>query len=440
MKFFVPKITNETHALEIHKESIKYIEKRENKDFKIYEDRSIYSIKIQINEINNEFTVGDKNNRYNELVIFIFETSTDFILCTTNFSINGGMYYKISKINQYEIDYFNKMEFKYKEWTYSLDFSNNHVVNSPLIEPNSLFKYYSNNHYNREAIVNNYLFCSHPYHLNDPIDFSSLIWDFSNLTKERFNDFFIENDIEKNVSYEVDRDNNFEYIKTIFWEIRTDKSGIISLSANESNTLMWAHYSTENGFLVEFDKHLLINGIMRNNRVDINNYVFMPIQYVNQIEPINFCNESFQSPDIPLLYALNIKRDDWKYENEWRIVCYSEGFGIPKSILKPDNDIKGIKERKLKYSKYCVKSIVLGLRFFCGNTIEKVINDDTFEVNKSDGSPSTYTFLNHLYEFYNDRLFICEYYDLEKSISRKRIKIILEKPNENSFKIIKLSQ
>ena len=74
MKFFVPKITNETHALEIHKESIKYIEKRENKDFKIYEDRSIYSIKIQINEINNEFTVGDKNNLYNELVIFIFET------------------------------------------------------------------------------------------------------------------------------------------------------------------------------------------------------------------------------------------------------------------------------------------------------------------------------------------------------------------------------
>ena len=82
-------------------------------------------------------------------------------------------------------------KFIYKDWTYELKNSNFNVIPPEGIEtPSSVFKYYSNNKNSLDALVNQYLFCSHPYQLNDSIDSTSLLWDFSNLSKGIFEKFY----------------------------------------------------------------------------------------------------------------------------------------------------------------------------------------------------------------------------------------------------------
>ena len=81
-------------------------------------------------------------------------------------------------------------EYKYGDRTYKLKNGNYDVEFSDDIKvPESIFKYYGKTNYSINAIINNYLFCRHTYHLNDSIDSSSLLWDFSNLSKVVFEKF-----------------------------------------------------------------------------------------------------------------------------------------------------------------------------------------------------------------------------------------------------------
>ena len=48
--------------------------------------------------------------------------------------------------------------------------------------PNELYKYYAFNKYSIDAFVNNYLFFSHPDMLNDLIDSTKFLLDFSNFS------------------------------------------------------------------------------------------------------------------------------------------------------------------------------------------------------------------------------------------------------------------
>lgn len=433
MKFFIPLIEDAKKAYEVYKSSIEYLKE---KGESIALGYKIYSVILQIGGIEKDFIVGKADPISDDLIVMIFENNNDFIICTTSFDVNGSKFHKHSKENPYKIDYFNKMEYNYKDWWYALDNFNCHKVKHPLEHPKTVYKYYSNTKLNREAIINNYLFSSHPYHLNDPMDFSSMLWDFSGMTEGRYNGFFEFHDLPKEVSYSTDRNNNFNEIKTKFWEIHTDRSGIISLSKNELNTLMWAHYSSENGFCVEFNIDKLINEIVYYNK-DIKNYVFMPVQYVENIDMIDFFAKEFPSPDIPLLYALNIKKADWKYEEEWRLVCYSESFGIPYSLVYPLQDNKGKTERKIYYGKDVVESIVLGQRFFNGKNIAEIKGENIYRIEDTDENPTNNKFINFIYENYNDKLFMCDNFDPRKSFKRSTIKVILEKLDENTFKIIK---
>lgn len=433
MRFFIPPVEDAKEADAVYKSSIEYL-KRKGESIAL--DYRIYSVSLQIDGIEKDFIVGEVDPISQDLIVMIFENNNDFIVCTTSFKANGGKFHKHSKEYPYKIEYFNKMEYNYKDWCYVLDNFNCHKVKHPLGNPKTVYKYYSNSKFNREAIINNYLFCSHPYHLNDPMDFSSMLWDFSGMTEKRYNGFFEFHDLPKEVSYSTDRNNNFKEIKSKFWEIHTDRSGIISLSKNELNTLMWAHYSSEYGFCVEFNIDKLISEIVYYNK-EINNYVFMPIQYVENIEMIDFFAKEFLSPDIPVLYALNIKKADWKYEEEWRLVCYTESFGIPHKLIYPLEDKKGKIERNIYYGKDVVKSIVLGQRFFNGKNIAEIKGENIYRLEDADEEPTNSKFINFLYENYNDKLYICDNFDPRKSFKRSTIKITLEKLDENTFRIKK---
>lgn len=437
MRFFVPPKFTGQEAEEVYIAVLKHLS---SFGIQAINTEKIFSLSFKVgNELYSE-RVGDKSNSNNEPVCVILEAVEAYYICTPNFGIVRNLPIRLEKksIILNSIEYFNTNieSYKYGDRNYILDKYNNHKVEHPLPQPNSLYKYYSNTEFNRHAVVNTYLFCSHPYHLNDPMDFSSLLWDFSKMTEERYISFFEHYNLPMIISFTDDKANNFNFVKSKFWEIRTEKSGIISLSGSDLNTLMWAHYSTENGFLFEFNTQKLIREVLTINK-EVSNYVFMPIQYVKTIETIDFFSEEFHSADIPYLYALNIKKNDWEYENEWRLVCYSKNFGIPFKFKIPETGKTGEIPREIFYDKDTVSSIVLGQHFLCGKNVDYFNGKDIYVIENTKENPTNFEFVDFLYMNYNDRLFMCDGFDPNESFKRKKVKISLEKIDDKAFKVIR---
>ena len=162
----------------------------------------------------------------------------------------------------------------------------------------------------------------------------------------------------------------------------------------------------------------------------------MPIQYVKELTPIDFFAEEFKSPDVPFLYILNIKKKAWKYEKEWRLVCYSEGYGVPNKILTPSlENIEGKVERKVFYDVNIVKAITLGKHFFNGDNLMSINNSNIFSIKQE---RKQLEFVQFLFENFNDRLFQCSEYQVGSKFERNRNKIQLEKLEHNVFRILEV--
>lgn len=436
MEFFIPGIKEKTEDFYINT-IVKFIE---SQGHKVFLNKRVYSITFKHkNKLITE-TVGNLSPTNNEPIFAILETENILLTCTKYRGVLKGEPMITGKHDIESIVYFESIEkniYKYGDWIYKLDSSKNHKVESPKKLPVSLFKYYNNNFDNQDAIINKYLFCSHPFHLNDSMDCSNLLWDFSNITRKIYNGFFEQlggNLLgDKKNDFELDKKNDFEFLKNTFWSIVTDRSGIISLSENPLHTLMWSHYASEKGFMVEFDRTQLIEEFKINNPSMLN-YVLMPIQYVDKLEQIDFFSNDFNTPDIPYLYSLNIKKSDWIYENEWRLICYSESYGVPNSILLPVKDIKGRNERRFYYSIDSIKSFTLGKYFFNGKNLSKYEYPDIYYIkNKSDMK-----FINYIYNNFNDRLFLSNELEEDKKFERIRHKVKLVKLGENKFQLLKI--
>jgi hypothetical protein len=430
MDFFIPTIP-QNDVEDFFKNSIvKFIE---SFGYNVLVDKRIYSITFSHNGKSITEKVGQISPSNREPIFVILETDKLYLTCTRNRGVLGGEPMIIGKQDVENIEYFgeeNKNLFKYGDWTYKLHY-NNHEVEHPKTLPESVYKYYYNNENSQNALINGYLFCSHPYHLNDSMDSSNQLWNFDKITKTVFNRFFdaFENNpiVDKRISYEDDLKNDFEYIKTAFWNIATEKAGIISLSENPLHTLMWAHYATEKGFMVEFDRAGLIERLKKYNP-KVKNYVFMPIQYVEKLEQIDFFGK-FTTPDVPFLYSINIKKDDWGYEKEWRLVCYSDGYGIPNSLIIPSDDYKGKFERKFYYDTEIIKSITLGKYFFHGKNLDKFEFPNKFWLsNKKD-----IELLEFMIKNFNDKLYFSNELAVDKKYTRSRLKIHFEKQDNNLY-------
>jgi len=102
--------------------------------------------------------------------------------------------------------------------------------------------------------------------------------------------------------------------------------GICSLSRNPLNLLMWAHYATSHtGFVIEFSIP-----IKSTSFDDLNCLVPFSVEYKKE-KPIIISPKSLKE------YALT-KGEDWKYEQEERVIDFIRGCGIHpydrKQILK----------------------------------------------------------------------------------------------------------
>lgn len=302
----------------------------------------------------------------------------------------------------------NNQEFEYQGYKYVLEGSN-HEVYSDKKQPDEIYKYYYPNENSIDALVNQYLYATHPYLFNDSIDSSELLLDYSNITLERYKSFYKqilkpEEYIKYNFDeiFVEDKKNGYASIRTNFHQYFSRQYGIISLTTNPLNILMWSNYSSEKGFMIELDRNCVISNLIKLNR-DIKNYCFRPVQYVKELEAIDMFQPPFTTPDIPFLYATNVKRAEWEYEDEWRLSVYKTDMGIPFNVLLPGiEDYEGNEERKIYYDKSCIKAIVVGKHFFNGKNCSKQNLDGSFEISDKD----FLKLLTYLSENHNDKLFI----------------------------------
>ena len=136
------------------------------------------------------------------------------------------------------------------------------------------------------------------------------------------------------------------------------KFGVISLTRNEKDLLMWAYYSQNKGFAIKLNI----------NKLNNNWFGPFPINYVSKLSKIEF-NE--YSPAMNLFYQTNVKEIIWKKEDEWRYLTYN-----PYGNYLPYFNKKNYKTRFEYYNQNAVEQIILGYDFFEPNTIKKAGNYD----------------------------------------------------------------
>ncbi|MUV03243.1 DUF2971 domain-containing protein [Flavobacterium rakeshii] len=333
-------------------------------------------------------------------------------------------------------------KFVYKDFTYKLE-NGKHVVESKIARPEIFNKYYYLNTYSVDALMNSYLYASHPWEFNDSIDCSSLLWDFSNITKEIYYKFYEHYgftrdpnfDLEEH--YEKDKNQGYSSIKGDFWFFATNTTGLISLASSPINILMWSHYSSENGFLVQLDREKLIQNIFLEN-ADLNNYCLRPIQYVKELDMIDVFGYDFNTPDVPFLYISNVKRIEWEYEQEWRLSIYKRNMGVPMSKIYIDTpDLPNKENRKIFYSKEAISSITLGKDVFSPLSCSKISDGLILEIKENVKDVPMLSFVNYIYENFNDRLYMCGEIEKSNKLLRSVEKISFEKLDLNTFRVIR---
>ena len=178
-----------------------------------------------------------------------------------------------------------------------------------------LYKYYPFNQFSLSAIINGYCWFGTPGMFNDPFDTQIIDSEFLN-------------------------------------EINFSKEKILCLSAINDNLLMWAHYAdSHKGFCIEYSEYSE-EDILNNKRIGIYNDwtptldKAKPVDYWtsdrienyvkdipnNEKEFRNFFNglsqENKQKIQDKIHHVSFIKHEDWKYEQEYRIVGTHENNNI----------------------------------------------------------------------------------------------------------------
>lgn len=248
--------------------------------------------------------------------------------------------------------------------------------------PKKLYKYYSLNEKSKENLKNNTLFFTHPHLLNDLMDGNFMLWNIDELIKSYMED---------TSSKENECELKIKILKQLINE-NLKYHGVLSLTKDYDNNLMWPHYTQENGFCIELETNSLLKDL---EQLDCENYLY-PISYIRALETINImdystCYETNGNKEydikLPILYSLAVKDFNWKYEKEWRI------FFTDRRILSNftnhldiiDDTEKQIqreelKKRNIKIKKNTIKNIILAPYFFNNDRFNKASSELDIEV------------------------------------------------------------
>jgi len=251
---------------------------------------------------------------------------------------------------------------KYNDWEYELLYENGDIPklnvkpNKSQEKPKSLSKYYSLNENNVLAFLNNEFYVSQPDQLNDLFDSSLSLISFKDRPFSHFIKFL--KDINADIKQEEDRynDNPKKYLqimKHYFYRSWLQITGILCMTDDTVNELMWAHYTNNEGFLIEFD-------YTRFGDMFMGPY---PINYNPPLTPVDFGK---MDNNLGFFISSLIKKDIWSYEKEYRFLCISEdekGYKVSGTF---DNSTfhQNLQTRFISYPKESIKKIILGFAFF----------------------------------------------------------------------------
>lgn len=348
-------------------------------------------------------------------------------------------------------------EFEFNNFKYQIDYSSNTNLADIIHEkeiPEFLYKFYSVTKYSLEAIIDSYLYSSHPIELNDILDSSPLLIytsmpiDFSYYKHFYGEDIFeTEDALIKYWKDDVAENKCQKYLNHAY-NMAFNLMGIISLTAKENNTLMWPHYTQEKGFQIKFRRQDIIKSIIEKLEEDDGEFVgFFPINYVDQLKPIDI--SPFRSFHIPFSYASNVKSSEWKYEEEWRIIACKKNMGIPYSkaglnIIK--DHVSDKKNRQIRYDIESIEEICFGFNFINARDFEITwIDEKEFTIMPLNGDSNwEYENILKLLDFISEKLSDKLYYsglkyELDNNdelfIIRTKEKLEIKKINSEIFQI-----
>jgi hypothetical protein len=282
--------------------------------------------------------------------------------------------------------------------------------------PEKVHKFYQINSCSVDSLINGYFYASHTFELNDYLDSSPFLWYTSKPLPFDFYKSFFDVDIPKDKLIEFyEADTNREtlckgYISK-YWEVLSNISGIISLTAVENSILMWPHYTQEKGFQLTFNAKAL--EVSLNDKIGIGEcFGLFPMNYTTHLQPIDIYG--YNSMRIPFFYATNLKSNQWEYEQEWRFLIGKQMMGVPYSKMglniNPDY-ITSPKNRYTYYSKDLVEQITLGINFFTTKDFKiEWLNDKQFKVSPiksyiNSNYESYKKLLNYIYENLKEKIY-----------------------------------
>lgn len=327
------------------------------------------------------------------------------------------------------------------------------IIDSSIDKPRFIFKYYSFSKNSVDSLINGYLYASSSIELNDILDGSDSIFYTSKPINYNYYESFFANsigksEIKKMYMRDISRETYaLEFLKLYYMNL-INLYGIISLSENENNPLMWPHYTNETGFQLEFNTENLESSIKSNLEIHNDEYLgFFPINYTSKIQILDISN--FEDFRIPSLYINNIKLDHWAYEKEWRFLISKENMGVINSKIGYDvsNDHLTKKENRYAFfDKESIVSICLAPNFFRREIFQlKFINKKEMLVkskhNKSKNEEYVFSFLNFLTKSFPDKVyqsgFIYHEINGKRFIHRAKRKIRIRKNNYKEYIIEK---
>ncbi|MBN8680869.1 MAG: DUF2971 domain-containing protein [Chitinophagales bacterium] len=202
-------------------------------------------------------------------------------------------------------------------------------------KPNVLFKYRdSTTNYNLNTLFAKELFFSSARNFNDPFDCSiPFIVNKESIKPEKVFEFLF-NQLTKlhpnkntqeihDLCFQIQKNNHFEdpnfykYLSDYHKEEIYQNFGIISLSADEKNFLMWSHYANSHtGYCIGFKSAELVR--IANGYLD-------KVIYQSEIPVIDLAIYKEADLNLFLQKILCVKSKTWSYESEYRFIanCYS---------------------------------------------------------------------------------------------------------------------
>ena len=194
------------------------------------------------------------------------------------------------------------MEIIRYEWKYIFDEANKKnpftIIPKELYEaPETLSKFYALTDHSLEALLDGYVYATHPAEFNDLFDCNEKLIEYDD---DQMITAFLNPALPREEIKQLLREKRAELhndIQLMFRDIIYRKWGVCSMTSNGNNLLMWSYYTKNEGFLIEFDYKTF----------PFKFHGPFPVNYQNKIIPVTV--SECGGLGIPLLYQATIKHD-----------------------------------------------------------------------------------------------------------------------------------